>query len=219
MEAKMCSSRSLLLLVSFLALSATAENPSSPLPVCLDDSDCVQHGNKYACFKYFCYPWKDDSDVGEPYRRQTCREDSECSEDHVCFRHHDIRSINRGLCLDNILLEDCEIESDCGPGFGCCGGLCCEMEYHMRFADLPCVSDLGCQDLGMGKYCCPRDNSSSICCDTDPNPTTTPLPIQSPATGSGQAMGSSYRLIFASAAGSYFFLSFLGRPVFAFLLL
>ena len=26
------------------------------------------------------------------------------------------------------------------------------------------------QDLGLGEYCCPRQNGTSQCCDTNPNP-------------------------------------------------
>jgi len=39
---------------------------------------------------------------------------------------------------------------------------------------------MGCQDLRLGKYCCPSklgDGKESVCCDVDPNPpTTTPYP-------------------------------------------
>ena len=37
------------------------------------------------------------------------------------------------------------------------------------------------QDLGLGQFCCPaKDNTTSpMCCNTDPNPPTTPKPLNS----------------------------------------
>ncbi len=35
--------------------------------------------------------------------------------------------------------------SECGPGKGCCNEVCCEQKYFSQFAELPCVTDNGCQ--------------------------------------------------------------------------
>ncbi|TRY73297.1 hypothetical protein TCAL_13046 [Tigriopus californicus] len=152
------------------------------LTSCIDDSDCLKlgEGNKYACFLYVCYPWRDDSKVPEDERRDTCRKDSDCSSDQECHRHHDRRNIVKGLCFDEI--SECETPNECSEGFGCCGGYCCEQKYYAHFTDLPCVSHLGCRDLGLGQFCCPRDNGTDVCCNTDPNPPTTQAPVRA-ATG------------------------------------
>lgn len=174
------------------------DSSKTSFPVCLDDSDCVKYGDKYACFKYLCYPWKDDSDLDSSKKKTTCRKDNECGSNEKCFRHHDRRSINKGLCFDNYILEsDCDKESDCKPSYGCCGGSCCEMEYKNQFMDLPCVSHVGCQDLAMGQFCCPSaNNTKAVCCNTDPNPPTT----QSPQSASNTSDAS--RLLLTSSISS-----------------
>ena len=53
-------------------------------------------------FQYVCYPWQDDSEVPESQKRQTCRKKSECGQDQTCYRHHDRRNINKGLCFDEV---------------------------------------------------------------------------------------------------------------------
>lgn len=73
--------------LAFLTLSAisfssifAAQNTNSqiqapsptPFPVCIDDSDCVKlgKGDKFACFQYICYPWKNDDQIDPKNRRK-----------------------------------------------------------------------------------------------------------------------------------------------------
>ena len=45
-------------------LEASKENTTVEVPfaACIDDSDCHRvKGDGYACFMYFCYPWKNDT--------------------------------------------------------------------------------------------------------------------------------------------------------------
>jgi len=158
----------------------------TPFPVCIDDSDCVKlgAGDKFACFQYICYPWKNDSMIEAKNRRKTCRQDDDCEPGQECFRHHDKRMVNRGLCFDEV--KDCQNAKECSKGYECCGGTCCEEKYYQQFAKLPCISHLGCRDLGLGQFCCPGKNGSeNVCCDQDPNPPppTTAYPM-SAAVGS-----------------------------------
>lgn len=202
---------SLVVLVFFSAMANGAQAQSgaqaqtaapTPFPVCIDDSDCVKlgEGNKYACFQYLCYPWKDDTHIAPKDRRRTCRKDDECEPGQECFRHHDKRQVNRGLCFDEI--KNCDTADDCSKGYQCCGGSCCEKQYYMQFADLPCISHLGCQDLGLGRFCCPRGrNQSSECCDVDPNPPTTPYPKSASAIGSATTCSLITPLAFAAILG------------------
>merc|ERR1711860_183971 len=156
-------------------LQAQTVRPT-PFPVCIDDSDCSKlgQGTKYACFQYICYPWKDDTHIDPKHRRLTCRKDRDCDPGQECYRHHDKRHVNRGICFDEI--KSCDVPQECPKGQGCCGGVCCEQPYFQQFSSLPCTSDLGCEDLGLGKFCCPRNNATKVCCDTDPNPKTTVRP-------------------------------------------
>jgi hypothetical protein len=167
-------------------LESQSQVKPTPFPVCIDDSDCLKmgEGNKYACFQYLCYPWKDDSHVAPKDRRRTCRTSSDCDQHQSCLRHHDKRNVFRGICFDEI--KSCNLNSDCSKNYGCCGGNCCEMQYYKIFTDLPCISHMGCQDLGLGKYCCPSPTGNetlSQCCDVDPNPPTTPYPMSASALG------------------------------------
>jgi len=167
--------------------SQIASPAPTPFPVCIDDSDCVKlgKGDKFACFQYICYPWKNDSIIEPKNRRKTCRIDNDCEQGQECFRHHDKRMVNRGLCFDEV--KDCQNANECSKGYQCCGGTCCEEKYYHEFAKLPCISDLGCQDLGLGQYCCPQNGSGNYCCDTNPNPPTTPYP-QAIAAGQSVAI-------------------------------
>ena len=59
----------------------------------------------YLCFflfQYICYPWKNDSIIEPKNRRKTCRIDNDCEQGQECFRHHDKRMVNRGLCFDEV---------------------------------------------------------------------------------------------------------------------
>jgi len=169
----------------------------TPFSVCIDDSDCnsLGQGSKYACFQYLCYPWKDDSHIQPDHRRQTCRVDADCQRGHVCYRHHDMRNINRGICFEEIL--GCDTHTDCPRGLKCCSGGCCEERYFTQFKKLPCSSHLGCEDLGLGKFCCPRANTTSQCCDTDPNP---PRPVQTGLGGPSSAASNSLAFSISAAA-------------------
>jgi len=158
--------------------SSNALTSGGVLTGCIDDSDCQKlgEGSKYACFLYICYPWKDDSGVPASEKRDLCRKKSDCSakRGQTCQRHQDRRKINKGLCMNEV--EDCDTPKDCPSGSGCCNGYCCEQRYFQQYKALPCVTHLGCQDLGLGQYCCPgKDNSTAaVCCDTNPNPTPPP---------------------------------------------
>jgi len=169
--------------------SQIASPAPTPFPVCIDDSDCVKlgKGDKFACFQYICYPWKNDSIIEPKNRRKTCRIDNDCEQGQECFRHHDKRMVNRGLCFDEV--KDCQSADECSKGYQCCGGTCCEEKYYQEFAKLPCISDLGCQDLGLGQYCCPpKGQGNNFCCDINPNPPpTTPYP-QAIAAGQSVAI-------------------------------
>jgi hypothetical protein len=163
----------------------------TPFPVCIDDSDCVKlgEGNKFACFQYICYPWKNDSYIDPKNRRKTCRRDEDCDPGQECYRHHDKRMINRGLCFDEV--KSCQASNECSKNYQCCGGACCEEKYYQQFSTLPCNSDFGCQDLGLGRFCCPRKNQSNQCCDVNPNPSTTPYP-KSQAIGAASTKSVSF---------------------------
>ena len=119
----------------------------------------------YLCFflfQYICYPWKNDSIIEPKNRRKTCRIDNDCEQGQECFRHHDKRMVNRGLCFDEVSqqtadfychfsifsifqVKDCQNANECSKGYQCCGGTCCEEKYYQEFAKLPCISDLGCR--------------------------------------------------------------------------
>lgn len=170
----------------------------TPFPVCIDDSDCVKlgKGDKFACFQYICYPWKNDSIIEAKNRRKTCRLDNDCEQGQECFRHHDKRMVNRGLCFDEV--KSCNNANECSKGYQCCGGTCCEEKYYQEFAKLPCISDLGCRDLGLGQFCCPR-NGDKVCCDEDPNPPpTTPYPHSAAIGGAAPAGHSAVSKLIAS---------------------
>lgn len=165
-------------------MASQVQPPSpTPFPVCIDDSDCVKlgKGDKFACFQYICYPWKNDTQIEPKNRRRTCRLDDDCDPGQECFRHHDKRMVNRGLCFDEV--KTCQNANECSKDYQCCGGKCCEEKYYKEFAKLPCISHLGCQDLDLGQFCCPsKTGGPSMCCDVDPNPPpTTPYP--QPAVG------------------------------------
>jgi len=162
----------------------------TPFPVCIDDSDCVKlgKGDKFACFQYICYPWKNDTMIEPKNRRKTCRQDDDCDAGQECFRHHDKRMVNRGLCFDEV--KSCQNANECSKDYECCGGTCCEQKYYKEFAKLPCISHLGCRDLGLGQFCCPsKEGGQNMCCNTDPNPPppTTPYPM-SQQVGSGSSL-------------------------------
>jgi len=151
----------------------------TPFPVCIDDSDCIKlgKGDKFACFQYICYPWKNDEEIDPKNKRKTCREDNDCDSGQECFRHHDKRMVNRGLCFAEV--KSCQNANECSKDYECCGGTCCEAKYYTEFAKLPCISHLGCQDLGLGNFCCPgkTNGTQSVCCNEDPNPPTTLAPV------------------------------------------
>ena len=71
----------------------------------------------------------------------------------------------------------CDTPADCQEGSGCCNGYCCEQRYYQQYKALPCTTHRGCQELGLGEYCCPdkQGNGTSTCCD-NPNPTPPPPP-------------------------------------------
>ena len=137
------------------------------------------------------YPWKDDSGVAASEKRDICRRSSDCKRPgQECQLHQDRRKINKGICMNEV--TDCDTPADCQGGSGCCNGYCCEQRYYQQYKALPCITHLGCQDLGLGEYCCPdkQGNGTSTCCDTKPNPTpptppknVTPLPPKNVTAG------------------------------------
>jgi len=181
----------------------------APFKACIDDSDCGEQGNGYACFQYICYPWEDDSAVPKKDRKSTCKSNEQCDSDLTCYRHHDRRNIHKGLCMEPTV--DCSENgsSDCkdGPNRACCNGqFCCGQEYFDQLKGLPCVNDQGCKDMGYGNFCCPDKsvNGTDVpmtCCNEDPNPppptttttttTTTPIPPKAEKINGASSLSSS----------------------------
>ena len=89
-----------------------------PFKVCIDDSDCAEQGDDFACFQYLCYPWKDDSKIAKADRIPTCKSSENCPNGKVCHRHSDRRKILKGLCMEPII--DCSEngKTDCMPNKG-----------------------------------------------------------------------------------------------------
>jgi len=182
-----------------------SEKQSSPFKICIDDSDCLKigEGDKFACFQFLCYPWEDDSAVAPKDRIPLCRKDKDCDANKKCYRHNDRRRVSKGLCFDEP--EDCGIEEDaekCPKDKGCCGSLCCEKKYFEQYSQLPCMNHRGCEDLGLGKFCCPRKGQHNVCCNTDPNP-----PKPTPASvGPGKGAASAIQTTaFTSICTTFFF--------------
>jgi len=182
-----------------------------PFKVCIDDSDCMEQGDEYACFQYICYPWKDDSKLAKEDRKKTCKSTDHCPNNLVCHRHSDRRKILKGLCMEPIV--DCSEngETDCisskgytGPNRACCNGaVCCKQEYFDQLKQLPCVGDESCKDMGYGNYCCPQKTNGLVnatlpkqCCNENPNPTTTTTttrrPKSSSSTSGSELLASSF---------------------------
>ena len=84
-----------------------------PFTACIDDSDCAEQGQDYACFQYLCYPWKDDNKLPKTDKKKTCKSNDHCDPGQECYRHPDRRNIYRGLCMEPVV--DCSEngESDC----------------------------------------------------------------------------------------------------------
>ena len=67
----------------FLHLSlASCLTISTTNIACIDDSDCVSLGHKYACYFYQCLNWM-DKDTG----LQHCTRDSQCGDIMQCYRY------------------------------------------------------------------------------------------------------------------------------------
>ena len=154
-----------------------AERPiqtlSRPFPVCISDSDCQNFAGSInmTCFGFICYPWQDDKIVDEKSRIPLCRKNADCDSGKECFRHHEIRSISKGLCFDKIYHCDHD-DQKCEKGLECCGGICCSNAYFEKYRQLSCTTNELCQDLGLGDFCCPskKDDRVKICCDNQPGP-------------------------------------------------
>lgn len=180
---------------------------TSPFITCIDDSDCMkisEHSNNYACFQYICYPWKDDSKVAAKDKIAMCRKDSDCKENagQKCYRHMDRRTINKGLCFDELQACGIEVTQKCPRGKGCCGSFCCENKYFNQYKDLPCSNHIGCQDLDLGQFCCPRKGQNSVCCSTDPDP---PKPKPAPTSDKGAATSTTATAFTSSLLSTAFF--------------
>ena len=48
--------------------SKVATTVEAPFAACIDDIDCRVKGDGYACFMYFCYPWKNDTVIPAQFR-------------------------------------------------------------------------------------------------------------------------------------------------------
>jgi len=159
---------------------------ASPLKGCIDDSDCKNLEGKYACFQYVCYPYENDSFLSPENKLTQCTKKEECQLGEVCHRHHEVRRVQFGRCMAQN--GDCTKADDCkgqGGSQKCCNGqFCCEDKYFNQLKTLPCLNHFMCQDLGYGKFCCPQKSgnsnttASSICCDINPNPPSTPAPVR-----------------------------------------
>jgi len=198
--------------IQSLSLTQAAKK-KSPFKACIDDSDCTEQGDDFACFQYLCYPWKDDSKIPKEDKMQTCKSKEQCPKELDCHRHSDRRNIFKGLCMEPII--DCSEngESDCkapgnkGPNRACCNGaVCCKQEYFDQLKSLPCVSHEPCRDMGYGQYCCPQkingkvnETLPSVCCNENPNPppptTTTTRRPRTGAVSSSSLIQSSMMLV------------------------
>ena len=86
-----------------------------------------------------------------PRPLDTCRKSRDCpvknpksKKKPTCFRHHDKRNINSGICLES--RDECEVHDEClGKGGKCCNGYCCNGEYFEAIKEFPCNSDDGCK--------------------------------------------------------------------------
>merc|ERR1712130_926640 len=113
---------------------------------------------------------------------KACIDDSDCgTEGHgfACFQY---------ICYpwaDDTAIPAKDKKETCKSNDDCTGQL----------KQLPCVNHLGCKDLGYGNFCCPPKGNSteapSVCCNDDPNPTTTPRPTTTPQPRSRGLAGSS----------------------------
>jgi len=125
---------------------------------CLDDSDCVPLGHKFACFFYKCLNWVDKQE-GVVH----CARDKECGEGSRCYKHHNLREVSTGLCFPSAQLSTCSEHSECDSSSlsFCCGHRCCPETYFRQWQDFSCVTDQQCQTWNTGLSCC----SDSRCCD------------------------------------------------------
>jgi len=200
----MMANSNFVLTVSFALLVGAASavkqiNDIKKYPACLVDNDCTEMHKlrDHACFQYFCYPWKSMPDVASapPRPLQECRRASDCpsvthpsgnkkqpfqkeAEPQVCFRHHDRRRINSGICIDS--RDECSSHDQCqGKGGKCCNGFCCNGQYFEAIKNFECMGKLGCEDLLTGNNCCidvmgsvkgsTRANWEKKCCYREPD--------------------------------------------------
>ena len=72
-------------IILHLSLSSCLSQTSISTPnsnvACIDDSDCVSLGHKYACYFYQCLNWM-DKDTG----LQHCTMDGQCGDGMECYR-------------------------------------------------------------------------------------------------------------------------------------
>ena len=99
-----------LLLLSLLSLSLSTPDDASLFPVCLTDEDCDDISQRaaadYRCFQYRCFPWDQQELQGglrNCIKKEDCRklrrEEGGDGEDGECFRHQDVRTIHKGVCV------------------------------------------------------------------------------------------------------------------------
>jgi len=139
-----------------IVLTACGLVTGSDEVACIDDSDCVVLGHKYACFMYFCHNWVDPSPIN-----MRCQSDWECGNEEKCYRHWNLRQVDEGVCFPKYQVDTCETHSDCGEGDFCCGIHCCSQFYFKQWQQFSCFSDMQCRSWKTGQFCC-NDN---LCCD------------------------------------------------------
>jgi hypothetical protein len=148
----------LLVLVSSV-LGSRQLNDTKKYPACIDDTDCIKthrlKDDDYACFQYFCYPWKNKDGP-----LKLCQRDKDCAsgtrgaggggrqvQQAECVRHYDRRAVTSGVCMAEVV--ECGQHEECGQNSSgnkkCCNGYCCSDKYYEAMQELPCQSDDFCQ--------------------------------------------------------------------------
>jgi len=150
------------LAAAIVAVTAAADQREpfdyNPLyPACLEDDDClkVHHLPDYACFRYFCYPWKaalKSSTAGQNQAElgplKACgRRLPACEAPHECLHHPLRRQVPVSVCAPPEAAARCDRHEDCEGDLGgrCCNSRCCTEGYFQKLGELECNNDEACQ--------------------------------------------------------------------------